>query len=99
LITSFGNQATADLFNGINSRNSRKIPSEITQKALNKLDILNAVEKLDELNSTPGDRLEESHIYFYLFCPPPERLRYLQREIETEEPLNGYILFIQSVGH
>ena len=46
--TSFGNQATANLFNGINSRNSRKIPSEITQKTLNKLDILNAVEKLEE---------------------------------------------------
>lgn len=58
LITSFGNQATADLFNGIKSRNSRKIPSEITQKALNKLDILNAVEKLEELNSPPGNRLE-----------------------------------------
>jgi proteic killer suppression protein len=58
LITSFGNQATADLFNGINSRNSRKISSEITQKALNKLDILNAVEKLDELKNPPGNRLE-----------------------------------------
>jgi proteic killer suppression protein len=58
LITSFGNQATADLFNDINSRDSRKIPSEITRKALNKLDILNAVEKLDELKSPPGNRLE-----------------------------------------
>ena len=58
MITSFGNQATADLFNGINSRDSRKIPSEITQKALNKLDILNAVEKLDDLKSPPGNRLE-----------------------------------------
>jgi proteic killer suppression protein len=58
LITSFGNQATADLFNGINSRDSRKIPSEITRKALNKLDILNAVEKLDDLKSPPGNRLE-----------------------------------------
>ncbi len=58
MITSFGNQATADLFNGINSRDSRKISSEITQKAFNKLDILNAVEKLDELKSPPGNRLE-----------------------------------------
>lgn len=58
MITSFGNQATADLFNGINSRNSRKFSSEITQKALNKLDILNAVEKLDELKNPPGNRLE-----------------------------------------
>ena len=58
MITSFGNQATSDLFNGINSRDSRKIPSEISQKALNKLDILNAVETLEELKSPPGNRLE-----------------------------------------
>ncbi len=58
MITSFGNQATADLFNGINSRDSRKIPSEITRKALNKLDILNAFEKLDEFKSLAGDHLE-----------------------------------------
>ena len=58
MIISFGNQATADLFNGIKSRDSRKIPSEISRKALNKLDVLNAVEKLNELNSPPGNRLE-----------------------------------------
>lgn len=58
MIISFGNKATADLFNGINSRESRKIPSEISRKALNKLDILNAVEILDELKSPPGNRLE-----------------------------------------
>ena len=49
IITTFGNQATANL---------RKIPSKITRKALNKLDILNAVEKLDELQSPSGNRLE-----------------------------------------
>ena len=58
MIISFGNKSTADLFNGINSREARKIPSEITKKVLNKLDILNAVETLDELKSPPGNRLE-----------------------------------------
>lgn len=58
MIISFGDKATADLFNGINSRDSRKIPSEIRKKALNKLDILNAVEQLEELKSPPGNRLE-----------------------------------------
>ncbi|MGI0482023.1 type II toxin-antitoxin system RelE/ParE family toxin [Geminocystis sp. CENA526] len=58
MIISFGDKSTADLFNGINSRETRKIPSEITKKALNKLDILNAVETLDELKSPPGNRLE-----------------------------------------
>jgi proteic killer suppression protein len=46
LIISFGNQATADLFNGIKSRESRKLPSEIAKIALKKLDILNAAEQL-----------------------------------------------------
>lgn len=58
MIISFGDKSTADLFNGINSREARKIPSEITKKALNKLDILNAVETLEELKSPPGNRLE-----------------------------------------
>ncbi len=58
MITSFGNKATADLFNGIDSRESRKIPSEITRIALKKLDILNAAEQLQELNIPPGNRLE-----------------------------------------
>ena len=58
MITSFGNKATADLFNGIDSRESRKIPSEITRIALSKLDILNAAEQLQELNIPPGNRLE-----------------------------------------
>jgi toxin HigB-1 len=58
LIISFGNQATSDFFNGINSRESRKIPSEITKNALKKLDVLNAVEELDELRVPHGNRLE-----------------------------------------
>ena len=58
MITSFGNKATADLFNGIDSRESRKIPSEIIRIALKKLDILNAAEQLQELNIPPGNRLE-----------------------------------------
>lgn len=58
MIISFGNKATTDLFNGIDSRESRKIPSEITKTALKKLDILNAAEQLDELSVPPGNRLE-----------------------------------------
>ena len=58
MIISFGDKATSDLFNGINSRAVRKIPSNITKIALRKLDLLNAVEQLDELNISPGNRLE-----------------------------------------
>jgi proteic killer suppression protein len=58
LIISFGNKSTADLFNGIESREARKIPSQITKIALKKLDMLNAAEQLDELKIPPGNRLE-----------------------------------------
>lgn len=58
MIISFGNQGTADLFNGVESREARKIPSEISKTALKKLDILNAAEQLDELKVPPGNRLE-----------------------------------------
>lgn len=58
MIISFGNQGTADLFNGIESREARKIPSQITKIALKKLDMLNAAEQLDELKVPPGNRLE-----------------------------------------
>ena len=58
MIISFGNKATADLFNGINSRESRKIPSDITKTALKKLDMLNAAAQLDDLKVPPGNRLE-----------------------------------------
>ncbi|MFN9174390.1 MAG: type II toxin-antitoxin system RelE/ParE family toxin [Synechocystis sp.] len=40
------------------SRDSRRVPSEIIQKTLNKLDILNAIEKLDKLKSPLGNPLE-----------------------------------------
>ena len=58
MIISFGNQGTFDLFNGIESREAKKIPSEITKTALKKLDMLNAAEQLDELKVPPGNRLE-----------------------------------------
>lgn len=58
MIISFGNQGTADLFNGIESREARKMPSEITKTSLKKLDMLNAAEQLDELKVPPGNRLE-----------------------------------------
>jgi proteic killer suppression protein len=58
MIESFGNRATADLFNGVASSKVRRLPSQILDSAIYKLDILNAAESLDDLRSPPGDRLE-----------------------------------------
>jgi len=58
MITSFGDKGTSDLFHGISSRHTRKLPSQIHEIALYKLDVLNAAQALDDLRSPPGNHLE-----------------------------------------
>ncbi len=58
MIISFGDKGTSDLFHGVSSRHARKIPSQIWELALYKLDLLNAAHALDDLRSPPGNRLE-----------------------------------------
>ena len=58
MITSFGDKATSDLFHGISSRYVRKLPNQIHELALYKLDIINSAQDLNDLKSPPGNRLE-----------------------------------------
>ena len=58
MITSFSDKGTSDLFNGVNSRQARKVPNQIYEKALLKLDTLNAARTLDDLKSPPGNKLK-----------------------------------------
>jgi proteic killer suppression protein len=58
MITSFGDRGTSDLFHGIASRHVRKLPNQIHELALYKLDVLNGAQTLDDLRSPPGNRLE-----------------------------------------
>ena len=58
MITSFGDKATSDLFHGISSRYVRKLPNQIHELALYKLDVINAAQELIDLKSPPGNRLE-----------------------------------------
>ncbi len=58
MIQSFGDRGTEDLFNGVNSSKARRIPSNIVDSALLKLDVLNAATSLNDLRSPPGNRLE-----------------------------------------
>ncbi|MEX2396033.1 MAG: type II toxin-antitoxin system RelE/ParE family toxin, partial [Balneolales bacterium] len=55
---SFGDKATSDLFHGISSSKVRKLPTQILDSAIYKLDILNAGTSLDDLRSPPGNRVE-----------------------------------------
>lgn len=58
MIVSFGNRATSDLFHGISSSRTRRMPKQIKESALYKLDLINAAQSLEDLNSPPGNRLE-----------------------------------------
>ncbi len=58
MITSFGDKATSDLFHGVSSRYVRALPNQIHEIAIQKLDVLNAAQILDDLRSPPGNRLE-----------------------------------------
>ncbi|MEO1022974.1 MAG: type II toxin-antitoxin system RelE/ParE family toxin [Bacteroidota bacterium] len=58
MIRSFGDKATSDLYNGISSSKVRKLPLQIRDSAIYKLDVLNAAVSLDDLRSPPGNRLE-----------------------------------------
>ncbi len=59
MIVSFRNQATADVFNGKNTKNARKLcPRSLWRIAVRKLDQLDSAVRLEELKVPPGNRLE-----------------------------------------
>ena len=59
MIISFADAGTEDLFNGEDSRLARKcLPSELWNNARRKLEMLNAVTRLNDLRFPPGNRLE-----------------------------------------
>jgi|SRR6056297_155093 len=58
MIKSFGDKATSDLFHGNSISKVRKLPTQILESAIYKLDIPNEATSLDDLRSPPGNRLE-----------------------------------------
>ena len=58
MITSFKDKCTEDIYNGINSKDSRKIPVTIWKIAARKLDMINASHGLRDLLAPPGNKLE-----------------------------------------
>jgi proteic killer suppression protein len=60
MIVSFKDQATEDIFNGVNSKAARKAcPQTLWRIASRKLDQIDSVQHLDELKVPPGNRLEK----------------------------------------
>ncbi len=58
MILSFGDDATAALYHGKDTRRVRRFPSDVISVALRKLDMLNAAYLLIDLREPPGNRLE-----------------------------------------
>lgn len=58
MILSFGDKVTEDVYHGINSKETRKIPSQIWPVVHRKLDMINVAQALQDLRVPPGNRLE-----------------------------------------
>ncbi len=59
MIKKFADKATADIYDGANSKYARKIPEELHSRARRLLDQLNASPNLEFLRIPPGNRLEK----------------------------------------
>ena len=57
MIESFGDDATEALFHG--RGRARRIPEQVRERAVRRLDMLNAADSLRDLRSPPGNRLEQ----------------------------------------
>ncbi len=59
MIKNFSSRLAEDIFNGIDSRYSRKFPRQLLGKVQRKLDQLNAATLLDTLRAPPGNKLSK----------------------------------------
>ena len=57
MIRTLGDDATRDIWNGVNSKAARRIPRELWPIVRRKLDQIDAVTRLDDLKVPPGNRL------------------------------------------
>ena len=58
MIQEFKSQAAADVFNGLSTKEARRIPQTIWTVARRKMDMVNAAHELSDLRVPPANRLE-----------------------------------------
>jgi len=58
MIIDFADHATEDIFNGLDTKQARRIPSVVWRIAIRKLDMLNAAHELRDLRLPPANHLE-----------------------------------------
>lgn len=59
MIRNFKSKVAQDLFDGANTRNSRKVSAELHEKIYRLFDQLNAVTRIETLRVPPSNRLEK----------------------------------------
>ena len=59
MLKSLADKTTQDIYDGINSRQARKLPRELHDKARRLLDQINTAPKLEMLRIPPSNRLEK----------------------------------------
>ena len=59
MMRNISSKAAQDIYDGVNSRHSRKLPSELHAKAQRLLDQINVTVVVEVLNAPPGNRLEK----------------------------------------
>ena len=58
MIESFGNRCAEDIYDGNNTKHSRRLPIYLHENAQDKLDMINAARELRELRVPPANQLE-----------------------------------------
>ena len=58
MIITFLSETTRDIYDGLESKQARKVPHAIWKVAQRKLDMLNVAYSLNDLRSPPANRLE-----------------------------------------
>lgn len=58
MILSFRDRATEDLYHGRSTSRVRRLPVEVRERSLQKLDVLAAAASIEDLRVPPGNRLE-----------------------------------------
>jgi proteic killer suppression protein len=58
VIRSVTDKTTQDIFDGLASKPSRRLPTELHAKARRLLDLINTAGRLEDLKIPPGNRLE-----------------------------------------
>lgn len=59
MIRNITGKTTQDIYDGVNSRHARKLPSELHDKARRLLDQISSVSRLEILKTPPSNRLEK----------------------------------------